>query len=230
MRVHWFQHVPFEGLGSIAPWLEAQNHRVSVTRLWAGELPPAASEFDWLIVMGGPMNIYEEEPYPWLAVEKRCLRDAIAADRRVLGICLGAQLVADVLGARVTRNGQKEIGWFEVELTGAAQAHHLFQDFPGRFDAYHWHGDTFGIPAGAEHVARSRACANQAFVHGPRVVGLQFHLETTLESARELIANGHEELTDAPFVQTEREMLASAERFAPLNRVMDGLLARLEEA
>lgn len=230
MRVHWLQHVPFEGLGSIEPWMRARGHSLSCTRLHAGEVPPSAGAFDWVVVMGGPMNVYEEREYPWLVAEKRCIREAVAMDRRVLGICLGAQLLADVLGAKVTRNAQKEIGWFPVELTSAARRSDLFADFPACFEAYHWHGDTFGIPAGALHIAGSRACTHQAFVAGTRSVGLQFHLETTPQSAQDLIDNARNELVPAPCIQDEAEMLADPARFGRLNGLMSALLGRLEQA
>jgi GMP synthase-like glutamine amidotransferase len=227
MRVHWFQHVPFEGLGSIGPWMQAQGHALTCTRLYAGEIPPQVTGLDWLIVMGGPMNIYEERGHPWLAAEKRAIHAAIDADRRVLGICLGAQLIADVLGARITRNAHKEIGWFPVELTAAGGGCRLLADFPPRFAAYHWHGDTFNLPSGAMHLARSEACAQQAFACGERVVGLQFHLETTPASAASLIDNARHEIVPAPYVQSAEAMLADPARFTRLNALMDRLLARM---
>jgi GMP synthase-like glutamine amidotransferase len=227
MKIHWFQHVPFEGLGSIEPWLRRHGHTVAATRLYAGELPPSPDRYDWLIVMGGPMNIYEEREHPWLVAEKRAIRDAIGQGRRVLGICLGAQLIADVLGAPVTRNAQREIGWFPVELTPAGRSEPLFADFPARFEAYHWHGDTFGLPAGATQLASSAACRQQAYVWGGRVVGLQFHLETTPDSVAALIRHCGDELVPAPHVQDAAAMLAEPARFARLNTLMDGLLGRL---
>lgn len=227
MRVQWFQHVPFEGLGSIEAWMSAQGHDLCGTRLYAGEEPPAPDAYDWLIVMGGPMNIYQEREHPWLVAEKRAIRAAIDGGRRVLGICLGAQLIADVLGAKVTRNPQKEIGWYPVERTTDAPQSPLFADFPERFEVYHWHGDSFGLPPGALSVARSEACAQQAYVWGGRVVGLQFHLETTPASAAELIDNARDEIVPAPYIQSAETMLADATRFDRLNLLMSRLLARL---
>ncbi len=228
MKIHWFQHVPFEGLGSIEPWLRQHGHDVVATRFHAGELPPSPDSYDWLVVMGGPMNIHEEERYPWLAAEKQAIRAAIGYGRRVLGICLGAQLIADVLGAPVTRNLQREIGWFPVELSAAGRHHPLFADFPARFEAYHWHGDTFGLPAGATHVASSAGCVQQAFAWGTRVVGLQFHLESTPGSATALIEHAADEIVPAPYVQDAGTMLAEPARFTRLNALMDRLLLRLQ--
>jgi len=227
MRVHWLQHVPFEGLGSIGDWIRRGRHPLGVTRFSRGDPLPEVDEVDLLVVMGGPMNVHEETKYPWLAQEKRFVEATIAAGRRVLGVCLGAQLVAHVLGARVLANAEKEIGWFPVEVTGTAGASGLFGTFPQRLEVFHWHGDTFDIPAGALHVARSEGCAHQAFVYDERAVGLQFHLETTPASARQLIAHCGEEIVAGRFIQTPQQMLTDERRFDAVNAVMRGLLDRL---
>ena len=227
MKVHWFQHVPFEGLGSIADWIRRGRHTLGVTRFHREEPLPAVADVDLLVVMGGPMNVHEEAKYPWLTREKRFIGAAIAGGRRVLGVCLGAQLVAEVLGARVYANTEKEIGWFAIEPTEAAAASGLFSRFPQRLEVFHWHGDTFDIPAGALHVARSDGCAHQAFAYGERVIGLQFHLEMTQAGARQLIGHCSDELVGGRYIQKPREMLADAIRFDAVNGVMDGLLDRL---
>lgn len=226
LRVHWLQHADFEDLGCIAPWLAARGHTVTHTRLCAGEPLPPHTAFDWLIVMGGPMNIYEYEQYPWLRAEKQLIGEAIAANRRLLGICLGSQLIADVLGGKVTRNKHIEIGWFPVRLT--TRDSRLLDDFPETFDAFHWHGDTFEIPAGARHLASSEACANQAFAYGERVLGLQFHPEVTASNVRDWLL--HERVTSARYVQTPEQMLDNIPRYAQINRLMLKLLERLEAA
>lgn len=227
MNVHYLQHVAFEGLGSIEDWVRRGGHTLGATHFYRGDPLPAVDAVDLLVVMGGPMNIYEEADYPWLADEKRFIERAIAAGRRVLGICLGAQLVADVLGARVVANAEKEIGWFQVEKTESAAASRLFAAFPTQLDVFHWHGDTFDIPAGAVRVARSAGCANQAFVYDERVVGLQFHLEATPDSARQIIAHGADDLIDGRDIQTPQAMLVNGRRFYTTNRVMHDLLDRL---
>lgn len=230
MNIHYFQHVPFEGLGSIEDWVRRGANALGTTRFYRGEPLPPVEDVDLLVVMGGPMNIHEEANYPWLVQEKRFIERAIVAGKRVLGVCLGAQLVADVLGARVYANTDKEIGWFPVETTAAASASGLFGTFPARLDAFHWHGDTFDIPAGALHVARSAGCAHQAFVYDERVVGLQFHLETTPASAQQLIALCADEIVAGRYIQTPQKMLADARRFDAINRAMQGLLDRLTAA
>ena len=226
MRVHWLQHADFEDLGCIAPWLAARGHAVTSTRFSKGELPPKADSFDWLIVMGGPMNIHEDQRYAWLKAEKALIRDAVAGAKKVLGICLGAQLVADVLGAAVTRNAHPEIGWHEVRLGEAGARSKFFGDFPPSFQAFHWHGDTFAIPPGCAALMGSAACANQAFERGATVACIQFHLEVTAANAR--VWFEHEQPAPAPYVQAPAEILKDVSRFAENNRLMLRLLEKFE--
>ena len=228
MKVHWLQHADHEELGCIAPWLAARGDEVTRTRLYAGEALPRLDEFDWLIVMGGPMNIYEYGAHPWLRAEKQFIGAALAADKRVLGICLGAQLIADVAGGKVTRNAHTEIGWFDVHLQPGARASAAFQDFPQSFCAFHWHGDTFAIPPGAQSLMASEACANQAYALSPRVAAIQFHLEVTAADAR--VWFEHERPAPARYVQTPDEILRDTGRFAANNRLMLKLVERLAVA
>ncbi|MGQ0502265.1 MAG: type 1 glutamine amidotransferase [Panacagrimonas sp.] len=224
MHVHWLQHAAHEELGCIAPWLAARGAQVTMTRLYAGDVPPAAADFDALIVMGGPMNIYEHAAHPWLVAEKNLIRAAIAARRRLLGICLGSQLIADVLGGPVTRNAHTEIGWFDVELNAQGRAHPWFADWPERFEAFHWHGDTFAIPPGAQNLMASEACANQGFVQGDRILGLQFHLEVTAADAR--VWFEQERPPVERYVQSPEIIVERIDRFASNNRLMLRLLDR----
>jgi GMP synthase-like glutamine amidotransferase len=228
MRVHWLQHAAHEDLGCIAPWLAARGAQVSMTALHRGAEPPAQPDFDWLIVMGGPMNIYEHAAHPWLVAEKQLIGRALHAGRTVLGICLGSQLIADVLGGPVTRNAEPEVGWFEVQLNAAGRAHPLLADWPGAFEAFHWHGDTFAIPPGAQNLLHSEACAHQGYAWGPRVLGLQFHLEVTAADARRWFAE--EQPPPARYVQTADHILSDIGRFASNNRLMVQVLDRLASA
>lgn len=237
MRVHYLQHVPFEGLGSIEPWLAARGARVTSTRLFEDPRLPDVHDFDWLVVMGGPLSANDDDRYPWLAPERALIADAVDADKVVLGVCLGAQLLAKALGARVYRNAEPEIGWFPVEPvegdgptgTGGSGAE------PGGplalpVEAFHWHGDTFDLPAGATHLARSAACRHQAFSVGPRVLGLQFHLEMTAAGARALAEACRDELRAAPWIQPEQELLRDPSRFERGNRAMVRTLEWLARA
>jgi GMP synthase (glutamine-hydrolysing) len=230
MKIHALQHVPFEPPGSIEAWARRAGHALAVTQLYRGEPLPTVDDADLLVVLGGPMSVHDDAKYPWLIDEKRFIERTIAAGARVLGICLGAQLVAQVLGARVHANDEKEIGWFAVETTEAARTAAVFKDFPRWLLAFHWHGETFDMPAGAVHVERSAACAHQAFAFGERVVGLQFHLETTPAGARDLIAHGIGELVEGRHIQQPLTMLGHPERFAAINVAMHALLDRLTGA
>lgn len=227
MRVHWLQHAEHEDLGCIAPWLAARGHTVVCSRLQRGEAPPQPDAYDWLIVMGGPMNIYQHAAYPWLVAEKQAIRAALMADKRVLGICLGAQLLADQLGGPVTQNAEAEVGWHVVTTT-AADCGDAFKGFPKQFNAFHWHGDTFAMPLGCAALMHSAACANQAFSHGSRVAGIQFHLEVTAANARDWFAM--EQPKPARYVQVPETILAALPHFAENNRLMLTLLENLEAA
>ncbi|TNE76813.1 MAG: type 1 glutamine amidotransferase [Gammaproteobacteria bacterium] len=224
MNVHYLQHVPFEGLGSMENWFRAQNHSISATHLYAGETLPTQDNFDWLVVMGGPMGVNDEQEYPWLAEEKRFIRETIDAGKRVLGICLGAQLIADALGAAVTRNPLREIGWFPITVNEAARTTAIGTVLRGEPEVFHWHGDRFAIPDGATPLASSIACDNQGFLYDDRVLGLQFHLETTEQSARDLSLHCGNELDGSEFVQSTEQMLSQPERFTAINRLMTTLL------
>jgi GMP synthase-like glutamine amidotransferase len=229
MKIHALQHVPFEDPANIVPWAVGRGHSTSGTKLYTNDALPRPGDFDWLVIMGGPMNIYEEKEYPWLRGEKKLIADAVAAGKTVLGICLGAQLLADVLGARVFRNEYKEIGWFPVTLTAAAEQSPLFGGLPGTFTAFHWHGDTFDIPPGCIHTAESKACAGQAFEFGGgRVVALQFHLESSVESIERLILHCGDELTEGKYVQSAGMIRAGFNAVPSMRGVMDSLLEAME--
>jgi GMP synthase-like glutamine amidotransferase len=227
MRIHYLQHVPFEDLANIEAWAGSRGHKLSRTLLFAEEPLPEMDDFDWLIIMGGPMNIYEHEKYPWLVREKEFIARAIASDKTLLGICLGAQLMADVLGARIYRNEHSEIGWHPVRLTAAARASPVFGALPEEFTAFHWHGDTFEIPPGARAMAESAACKNQAFLQG-RAVGLQFHLESSADSIDHLIRNCADELKGGKYVQGPEELLAHLDRLPEMRNLMEHFLDNLE--
>lgn len=227
MRIHWLQHVPFEGLGSIEPWAANRQYQVTATRLYQGESLPTMTDLDWLIIMGGTMNVYEHEHYPWLTAEKRFIEAAIKAGKTVLGICLGAQLIADVLGAKVYPNGQKEIGWWPIQLTAEGRQCAFFPNAASEIEVFQWHGDTFELPRGAVQIARSAVCEQQAFLYVERVAAFQFHLETTAQSAQQLIAHCGDELVSAPYIQTAEHMLANPLKFQRINRIMTDLLHQL---
>jgi GMP synthase-like glutamine amidotransferase len=226
MKAHYFKHVPFEDLGSIRLWLEAAGYEISCTPFFASADLPVPQEVDLLIAMGGPMSVNDETVHPWLVPEKKFIRQMIMSGKPVLGICLGAQLIASAMGAKVYPNSMKEIGWFPVY--GIPSDDRSVFRFPQSLQSFHWHGETFDLPAGATHIARSDECENQAFQMGLSVIGLQFHLETTPQSARELVAHCRNELVPAACIQTETEILsAGPAQYQSINRLMDKILAFL---
>jgi len=224
MRIHWLQHVPFEGLGRIAGWAAENDCPVSGSRMFGGDALPPVSAFDLLIVMGGPMSANDEHVHRWLAGEKRFIAEVMDAGKQVLGICLGAQLIASCAGAGIRPNDDKEIGWFPVEKTSASEAAVAGRALAEKAVVFHWHGETFDIPAGAVHLARSSACENQAFAIGDRIIGLQYHLETTASSAEALIKHCRHELIDAPYIHSESQIRAGFANVAALRAEMDRLL------
>lgn len=227
-RLACTQHVPFEDLGNIAAWAKARDFRVDVARLFAGEPLPAPTEFDWLVVLGGPMSVHDAEAHPWLPRERELIGEALVRGRTVLGVCLGSQQLAFALGAPVYTHTAKEIGWFPIEGLPAHGA--LAGLFGKRTDVLHWHGDTFDLPTGAVHLARSAACENQAFFWGERALGLQFHLEMTHGGIERLCDACAHELVPGPFVSTREAMLGDAGRFARLEAELTRVLDRLDQA
>lgn len=227
MRTHFFQHVPFEGPGSIEPWLRAAGHQITRTPFYSDETTlPDIPDIDLLIVMGGPMSVNDEQQFPWLVTEKAFIRRTIDAGKPVLGICLGAQLIASAMGARVYPNPTREIGWFPVQGCTAPGPNNF--SFPSSVDVFHWHGETFDLPPGATHLASSDACQLQAFQLGASVIGLQFHLETTPASAREIVAHCSAELTPGDHVQNAATILsATQEHYRKINHLMGEVLAFL---
>jgi GMP synthase-like glutamine amidotransferase len=208
------------------PWLLRAGYQLTTTRFFESEPLPSPAEIDLLIIMGGPMSVNDEREFPWLGDEKRFIREVISTDKAVLGVCLGAQLIASALGARVYPNPAKEIGWFPV-FAEPCDSGAVFS-FPPTALVFHWHGETFDLPAGAVRLARSQACRNQAFQVGASVIGLQFHLETTPESARQMVSHCRGELASSRFVESEAEILAAdADRYASIHALMDRVLAFL---
>jgi GMP synthase-like glutamine amidotransferase len=230
MRLHYLQHVPFENPGSILTWAEENDHVVTNTQLYKNDPLPQQQNFDWLVVMGGPMNIYEEDKYPWLADEKSFIREAIISGKVIIGLCLGGQLIADVIGGKVTQNAYKEIGWFPVQLSEAARLSPLFSFFPEWPVVFQWHGDTFSLlPEEAESIAQSQACKHQAFIYKKRVFGFQYHMENTPFIIEGLVENCRDEMVADIYVQTPAELLAHPEYIEQNNMWMNQFLTQLEK-
>ena len=196
MHIHCFQHAPFETPGTILEWAKQNKHLISFTYFFQENFSmPALEEIDALLIMGGSMNVDEEEQFLWLKAEKQFIKQAIDAGKKVLGICLGSQLIAAALGARVYKGNQNEIGFFPINFTNEALLHPLFNHFTNPYTLFHWHGDTFDLPVGAQLIASTEVCKHQAYLIGNHVVGLQFHLEMNEIVIEEMLLHDGNELT-----------------------------------
>ncbi|WP_028317535.1 type 1 glutamine amidotransferase [Desulfobulbus elongatus] len=228
MRIHALQHVEFEGLGHIGQWIADRGHGLALTRLYAGDPLPRPEAFDRLVIMGGPMNIYEDDKFPWLPAERALIGEAVAAGKSAVGVCLGAQLLADALGSPVFAGANKEIGWWPIQLTEAGKQSSLLAGVAEAPTVFHWHGDTFDIPAGAVHLATSEGCPSQAFLYDDRILGLQFHLESTPETVAAILAHCGDELVPGRYIQSEAQISAAGPaHFPAINRLLATLLDRL---
>ncbi|TGE24873.1 type 1 glutamine amidotransferase [Hymenobacter aquaticus] len=229
MRLHCLQHAAFETPGTILDWAARHGHGWTYTRLYeASPTFPALPAFDWLLILGGAMGVHDEALHPWLPPEKQFIRAAIQAGKVVVGICLGAQLVADALGAAVYRHEALEIGFWPIYPPTAAPAHPLFPPLPAAsLTVLHWHGDTFDLPADATLLASSAACARQAFVFDNRVVGLQFHPELTAELLDAMLLHDGHELVPGPWVQPAAELQQRTAELAAGQAFLFALLDQL---
>ena len=223
MHIHWLQHVPFEGLGMIRTWASQRGHTLSCTRFWAADQLPEPDSMDLLVVMGGPMGVHEERLYPWLVEEKKFIRRAVDEKRVILGICLGAQLLASVCGAAVYQHSEKEIGWFPVSRENKIPTW-AEEILPAQLTMFHWHGDTFDMPDSAILLCSSSACRNQGFVIDDRIIALQFHPEMTSAGVATLVDNCRSELVTSLWVQNEQQILNGHVHMAATNKVMEKLL------
>jgi GMP synthase-like glutamine amidotransferase len=195
--------MPFEYPASIADWAAEKSHTTTYTKVFEDAIFPSTDNFDVLIIMGGVMGVYEEDIYPWMPEEKAFIKRSIEAKKKVLGICLGSQLVAEALDASVFPHTRKEIGWFAVEKVSG---HELTDKLPQTFTTFHWHGDTFTLPENAIHLFNTEACAQQGFVYKDHVAGLQFHMEVKEDLLNNMTENERTELIKAEYVQTEEEI------------------------
>lgn len=227
LRAHYFQHVPFEGPGSLKRWFEEHNYLLTCTRFFESADLPEPGAVDFLIILGGPMSVNEEDRFPWLLIEKQFVRAAVESGIPILGICLGAQMIASAMGARVFPNAEKEIGWFPIYAVETNNP--LAFSFPARQMAFHWHGETFDLPPGATRLARSEGCENQAFQLGDSVIGLQCHLEATPQIVKALLTHAKKDMVPSRYVQPAKDILsASPECYRAMHLVMADLLTFLQ--
>jgi GMP synthase-like glutamine amidotransferase len=229
MNIHVIQHVSFETPAMILDWAKDNNHTVSYTRMFENAFFSEAGSIDMLIVLGGPMNVYDENQYEWMKEEKDFIKTFVRTGKPVLGICLGAQLLAEALGAKVYAHKTKEIGFFPVLKTTRAERDELFSDMPDEWNVFHWHGDTFDIPPGAELMAKTDACRNQAFRRN-NCVGIQFHPEADRSIIEQMVQHGRMELVEGEFIQTEQEILSNIDSTESNREWLYKFLTRLSSA
>ena len=198
------QHIAFEGPAGIADWIERRGDTWNSVPLHAGAPLPELATVDAIVVLGGPMNIYQYRDHPWLRAEARFIEAGLAAGKKVIGVCLGAQILANLLGSRVFQNPEREIGWYPVQFTEEARA--LLPALPEFQTVLHWHGDTFDLPPDAVRLAASEACPEQGFLYRKQALALQFHLEMTPETVAEIAEGCRDELTPGRYVQSEEAL------------------------
>ncbi|MFC5700802.1 type 1 glutamine amidotransferase [Cohnella faecalis] len=225
MNIKVFKHFSFDDTGAFERWASHNGHTLDILDPAEGVRAEWLDGLDLLIILGGPMSVYEEELYPWLIEEKRFVGQAIELEKKILGICLGAQMLADVLGSKVYRHPCKEIGWHPINRS--EDRHPWLAGLPERFHSFQWHGDTFELPTGATRLAGSDACSQQAFAYGDRVLGLQFHLETSPACMEVMLDRWADQLTDEPCIQSAERIRAETARSDASLRMLHGILDRI---
>jgi GMP synthase-like glutamine amidotransferase len=219
MNILSLEHAPFEQPEYIGQWFNSKGHTVTPLKLYSrGASFPSLKDLNFLLIMGGPMNVDEQDKFPWLSEEKKFIKTAIDLGIPVLGICLGAQLIARALAAKVYKNQNKEIGWFPVRKTKEGKGSLILQNLPDEFTAFHWHGDTFDIPEGAIHLVESNGCKNQAFTYKNNVLALQFHPEVGQAGVKDFIKNNKSELQPAKYIQNAEDIINSNDNFERLRK------------
>ena len=224
MHVHFITHASYEYPGYLLQWVQEKQYKTTFTKVYESPDFPKPGSIDLLVVMGGPMGVYEEAKYAWMKAEKKFIQDVIAAGKKVIGICFGSQMVASALGAKVYPNTGKEIGWLPVQKVKAANNHSLLKELPDSFTTFHWHGDTFDLPPGAFHLLQSEITPHQAYLYDNRVLGLQFHMEAVPDLLGAMVQHGKEELVPAVHVQDAETILSRKEYYANNNRLLSKLL------
>ena len=217
-------HVPFEGPGIIANWIKKKNHHLEYTRFYQEDPLPEVSEVDMLVIMGGTMNVFDFHIHPWMQDEIDWVTGFMDTGKPVLGICLGAQIIASALGVDVYPGKEREIGWHNLQFLPSLGDFRIWKDLPVARKVFHWHGDTFPIPAGATRIASSKAFPNQGFIYNNRVLALQFHLEVTPDSVKALVDNCRDELVPGTYIQTEEEIMAEEKYYHTNQELMFPLL------
>lgn len=225
MKLNILSHASFEALGSIDQWVDRMGHTTQVCCPYKGQPVPNINDFDGLIIMGGPQSAVEIEKYPYLQAELDLIVQAVTANKPVLGVCLGAQLISAAFGSPAERSPIHEVGFFPVTLNEAGNQSSLLQDLPSCLITGHWHYDMPGVPENAQVLAASEGCPRQIIQYGVRVLGMQCHLELTRAETEVFIKKCPQDLTPGKFVQTPDEMRTTD--FDLMAKYMHAVLNRL---
>ena len=216
MKLHIVMHESFEAPAAIETWAKSKKHKITYTRLYQGDkLPCQVDAFDFLVIMGGPQSpatTTEQCPHFDAQKEIELIRMAISKDKAILGVCLGAQLVGEALGAKFEHSPSREIGVFDLTLTEAGKISPPFSSFPGKFAVGHWHGDMPGLTSDAQILAYSEGCPRQIIKYGPKVYGFQCHFEFTPTVIEGMLENCSAELEKhkkLPYVQNAETLRSS---------------------
>lgn len=227
MNIHYIQHVPFENLGYIEFLLKEKVHSITSTKVWENKQFPEIGEIDLLIILGGPIGVNDDNKYYWLKDEKKFINAFVKTKKKIIGICLGAQLLAHALGASIIKNAYIEIGWFPIIIKSSFSSW-LGEELPQKeLTVFHWHGDKFNIPPGAVNQAFSNGCDHQLFTYGNNIIGIQFHLEATSDLINSMIDNEGDEFIESRFIQGRIEILNKKDSFNDSNELMRKIFEKL---
>jgi|SRR5690625_2780397 len=229
MRIHGLVNDPAAGLSLIEDWATAKGHYTSITKVYNGEKFPDMKDFDMLVILGGEAGAYDEDKYPWLIKEKEYILQTIQANKSVLGICLGSQMIAEVLGGSVNPNVHAEIGWWELDFKDNYDSHPLLNGLPKKITPFQFHGDTFDLPDNIINLASSQASKNQVFTYGDRVLGLQFHPEFTKDQLQKIIDSKRFTIKKGIYTQLPEYFLACDENFQNMKTYLFKLLDNFEK-
>ncbi len=227
MRIHIFEHADFESPGNIIDIAKDKKYNITYTRFYEDFLLPNIDDFDLLIIMGAPMSVNEESEYPWLIEEKKYIRKVIENEKKVLGICFGSQIIADVLGANVYKNNHTEIGWYNIYKDQNNKSSFL-SNFANEILTFHWHGDTYNLPEGSLPIFSSQATKYQGFTFKQNVVALQFHWEVKKENISSFIKNTNNQTYTGSFTQKPKDMIECSDSCKSNIKLMEKVLAYFE--
>ena len=227
MRGHYLMHAFFETPGVITDWAQERGHQFLGTQAYKNEDFPSVQDIDYLVIMGGPQSPRDCKKYSYLQREIDLVAQMIAADKPVIGFCLGAQIIGEALGAPVEKSPEKEIGVFPISLTEAGKKDVLLQGFSDVFDVTHWHSDMPGLTPDCQILATSEGCPQQIIRYRPKVYGFQCHMEMTADAVRSVMENCPEDLSPSPFTQAPEAFLShDFKRITDkVNVIMDRLIS-----